>query len=91
MSASPYATADAATWDKARTAFAKSIMVDTPLASLAADLDVPPWPVTGPEETPASYIYLPYNQVVAALVARGLPPSQLGQLITILNETAAFD
>ncbi len=85
------AIADAAAWDKARTAFATSIMVDTPLASLAADLDVPPWPVTGPDETPASYIYLPYAQAVAALAARGLPPAQLGQLITILNETTAFD
>jgi hypothetical protein len=90
MTSSPV-TADAATWDKARAAFAKSIMVDTPLASLAADLDVPPWPVNGPDETPASYIYLPYAQAVAALAARGLPPAQLGQLITILNETVAFD
>lgn len=91
MSAAPSTPADAATWDKARQAFAKSIMVDTPIASLAADLDVPPWPVNGPEETPAAYIYLPYAQAVAALAARGLPPAQLGQLITILNETAAFD
>ncbi len=84
-------TADAATWDKARAAFAKSIMVDTPLSSLSADLDVPPWPVNAAEETPAAYIYLPYAQAVAALAARGLPPAQLGQLITILNETLAFD
>jgi hypothetical protein len=91
MSTSPSITADAATWDKTRTAFAKSIMVDTPLASLAADLDVPPWPITSPDETPAAYIYLPYAQAVAALASRGLPPAQLGQLITILNETAAFD
>lgn len=87
----PPATADAAAWDKARAAFAKSIMVDTPLASLAADLDVPPWPVNGPEETPAAYIYLAYPQAVAALASRGLPPAQLGQLIAILNETVAFD
>jgi hypothetical protein len=91
MSAASFTPADAATWDKARQAFAKSIMVDTPIASLAADLDVPPWPITGPEETPAAYIYLPYNQAVAALAARGLPPTQLGQLIAIFNETAAFD
>jgi hypothetical protein len=91
MSAASSTPADSAAWDKARQAFAKSIMVDTPIASLAADLDVPPWPVTGPEETPAAYIYLPYAQVVSALTSRGMPPAQLGQLIAILNETAAFD
>jgi hypothetical protein len=85
------APAGAANWDKARGAFANSILVDTPLSSLAADLDVPPWPIAGPEETPSAYIYLPYAQAVAALASRGLPPTQLGQLITILNETAAFD
>ncbi len=82
---------DSAAWDKARAAFAKSILVDTPLASLAQDLDVPPWPVSAPDESPAAYIYLPYSQAVAALAARGLPPAQLGALITILNDTAAFD
>lgn len=84
-------TADVAAWDMARHAFAKSILVETPVASLAADLDVPPWPVKDPDETPASYICLPYAQAVAALAARGLPPARLRQLITILNETAAFD
>jgi hypothetical protein len=83
--------ADPAAWDKVRRAFAQSIMVDTPLASLAADLDVPPWPLADPSETPAAYIYLPYAQAVAALSHRGLPPSALGHLIAILGETAAFD
>ena len=87
----PIPSSDANAWDKARTAFAKSILVDTPLASLAQDLDVPAWPVNSPDETPAAYIYLPYSQVVGALAARGLPPTQLGALITILNDTAAFD
>lgn len=91
MATTPPVSANAATWDKTRAAFSKSIMVDTPLSSLAADLDVPPWPVTSPDETPAAYIYLPYPQAVAALASRGLPPAQLGHLITILNETAAFD
>ncbi len=91
MATTPPVSADAAAWDKARTAFAKSILVDTPLASLAADLDVPPWPVNQADETPAAYIYLPYAQAVAALAARGLAPAQLGRLIAILTETAAFD
>ncbi len=87
----PATSADAAAWEKTRHAFAKSILVDTPVASLAADLDGPPWPVNAPDETPASYICLPYAQAVAALAARGLTPARLGQLIEILNETAAFD
>lgn len=91
MATIPPIPSDATAWDKARTAFAKSILVDTPLSSLAQDLDVPPWPVNSPDETPAAYIYLPYTQVVGALAARGLPPAQLGALITILNDTAAFD
>lgn len=91
MATIPPIPSDAKAWDKARNAFSKSILVDTPLASLAQDLDVPPWPVTSPDETPAAYIYLPYAQAVAALAARGLPPAQLGALITLLNDTNAFD
>ena len=55
MATTPPVSADAAAWDKARAAFAKSIMVDTPLASLATDLDVPPWPINRADETPAAY------------------------------------
>lgn len=91
MATIPPIPADAQAWDKCRTAFSRSIMVETPIASLAQDLDVPPWPLVSPEETPASYIYLPYAQAVGALAERGLPPAQLGALITILNETVAFD
>jgi hypothetical protein len=91
MPAAHTPSADSAAWDKARAAFAKSILADTPIASLAADLDVPPWPVNQPDETPSAYIYLPYAEAVGALAARGLPPAGLGHLITILNETAAFD
>lgn len=91
MATIPPIPSDATTWDKARSAFAQSPLVDTPLASLALDLDMPPWPVNSPDETAAAYIYLPYSQAVAALAARGLPPTQLGQLITLLNDTNAFD
>jgi hypothetical protein len=87
----PPAPSDSTAWDKARAAFAQSPLVDTPLATLAQDLDVPPWPVNSPDESAAAYIYLPYTQVVAALAARGLPPAQLGQLISLLNDTNAFD
>lgn len=91
MATLPPLPANAAAWDQARNAFAKSILMDTPLATLAEDLDVPPWPVSAPDETPAAYVYLSYGQAIAALAARGLPPAQLEALITILNETNAFD
>jgi hypothetical protein len=91
MATIPPIPSDASAWDKARIAFAQSPLVDTPLASLALDLDMPPWPVNSPDETASAYIYLPYNQAVAALAARGLPPAQLGHLISLLNDTNAFD
>ena len=34
-------------WDEIRSAFAASIMVNTPLSSLAQNLDGPDWPVRG--------------------------------------------
>ena len=87
----PPIPADVIAWNKARQAFANSILVETPLASLAQDLDVPPWPIVSPDETPAAYIYLPYPQAIAALAVRKLPPEQLKHLITLLNDTNAFD
>ncbi|MCX6936599.1 MAG: hypothetical protein NTU80_01685 [Verrucomicrobia bacterium] len=91
MATTPPLPADVLAWNKARHAFANSILVETPLASLAQDLDVPPWPIVSPDETPAAYIYLPYAQALAALGVRGLPPEQLQNLITLLNDTNAFD
>ncbi len=91
MATTPIPPSDDAAWDKARAAFAQSPLLDTPLASLAVDLDLPPWPVNAPDETAASYIYLTHDQAVMALAARGLPPAQLGSLISLLNDTNAFD
>ncbi len=91
MPTTPPLPAEVIAWNKARQAFANSILVETPLASLAQDLDVPPWPIVSPDETPAAYIYLPYNQAIAALAVRNLPPEQLKLLITLLNDTNAFD
>jgi hypothetical protein len=81
----------AAVWDEVRRKFASSQLLDTPLNSLAADLDSPPWPVESSEETPAGYIYLTYEQAIAACAARGMPPSQIATLVHILRETLAFD
>jgi len=93
MSAQPASTppASPAAWNQARAALAKSPLVDTNLNSLAQNLDVPPWPVTGPAETASAYVDLTYAEAVAALADKGMPPTQLGALIVLLNETLAFD
>lgn len=78
-------------WDDARTAFATSIMVDTPLGSLAQNLDGMDWPVQGRDETPAKYIDLSFEEVVGLLQLNGQPPERMDQLIGILQETLAFD
>ncbi len=78
-------------WDEIRSAFAASIMVNTPLSSLAQNLDGPDWPVKGKEETPAAYIDLGYDEMVTMLTMKGIPPSKADFLITLLKETLAFD
>jgi hypothetical protein len=78
-------------WDDVRSAFAASIMVNTPLSSLAQNLDGPDWPVKGKEETPAAYIDLGYDEMVTMLTMKGLPASKADFLISLLKETLAFD
>jgi len=78
-------------WDEVRSAFAASIMVNTPLSSLAQNLDGPDWPVRGKEETPAAYIYLSYDEMLAMLAMKGMTPARADFLITLLRETLAFD
>lgn len=78
-------------WDEVRSAFSTSIMVDTPLNSLAQNLDSPEWPVKGKEETPAKYIDLTFDEVVELLQLKGQKPERLDQLIGLLKETLAFD
>ncbi len=84
-------TATAKAWDQVRSTFATSIMVDTPLSSLAQNLDGPDWPLKGKNETPASYIDLNHEEVVELLALKGQPPERLEQLIDILRDTLAFD
>ena len=67
-SANKYSAKD---WDEIRSAFAASIMVNTPLSSLAQNLDGPDWPVRGKEETPAAYIDLSYDELIAMLAMKG--------------------
>jgi hypothetical protein len=78
-------------WDEIRSAFAASIMVNTPLSSLAQNLDGPDWPVRGKEETPAAYIDLSYDELLAMLAIKGMPLSRADFLINLLKETLAFD
>ena len=78
-------------WDEVRSAFAASIMVNTPLSSLAQNLDGPDWPVRGKEENAAAYIDLSYDEMLAMLAIKGMSPAKADVLITMLKETLAFD
>lgn len=78
-------------WDNVRSAFTASIMVNTPLSSLAQNLDGPDWPVKGKDETPAAYIDLGYDEMVTMLTMKGIPATKADQLISLLKETLAFD
>jgi hypothetical protein len=84
-------SATAKEWDEVRSTFATSIMVDTPLSSLAQNLDGPDWPLTGANETPAAYIDLSFDEVVELLALKGQPGERMDQLIGILRDTLAFD
>ena len=87
-SANKYSAKD---WDEIRSAFAASIMVNTPLSSLAQNLDGPDWPVRGKEETPAAYIDLSYDEMIAMLAMKGMAATRADFLVTLLKETLAFD
>lgn len=78
-------------WDQVRAAFASSIMVNTPLSSLAQNLEGPEWPIENREETPAVYIDSSFDEVSELLALKGQPPERLDQLVEILRETLAFD
>jgi len=80
-----------AEWDRVRTGFANSIMVDTRLSSLAQSLDGADWPIKDADETPAKYIDLGFDEVVKLLALKGQPAGTIDLLIGILSETLAFD
>ncbi len=80
----------AADWDKVRTAFQGSIMIETPLTSLAQNLDMPDWPLPGKQETPAKYTDLSFEELAKMSGIEGRP-ERVDQLIKILKETLAFD
>jgi len=78
-------------WDEVRSAFGTSIMVDTPLQSLAQNLDGPAWPIKSKDDTPAKYIDLSFDEVVEMLQLKGQKADLIDDLIVILRETLAFD
>lgn len=78
-------------WDDVRMAFSSSILVDTALFSLAQNLEGVDWPLQGPDETPAAYIDLSFDEMRERLALRGQPPLLADHLIDILKETLAFD
>ncbi|MFA6288209.1 MAG: hypothetical protein WC661_12570 [Opitutaceae bacterium] len=91
MTATPFSRYTARDWNEVRGAFASSILIDTPLSSLAQNLEGVDWPIKGAEETPASYIDLGFDEVKERLALAGQPPRMADHLIEILKETLAFD
>lgn len=77
-------------WDAARKPFSKSIMMETSLSSLAQNLDMADWTLTGEGEVPSKYVYLKYAELITMPGFAG-HPEQVDQLITILKDTLAFD
>jgi len=84
------ATAElAAEWDATRKRFMNSMMVNTEIYKLAQNIDAN-WPLRGKDEVPLKYLPLPYAEVIET-PGIAEKPERLGLLISILNETMAFD
>lgn len=91
ITTSPSLRYTARDWNEVRAAFSSSILVDTRLSSLAQNLEGGDWPLKGPEETPAGYIDLSFEEMREQLALRGQHPRMADHLIDILKETLAFD
>ena len=78
-------------WDDVRAAFARSIMINTAITSLAQNLDGPDWPIKTKDETAAKYIELTYAEMLELLALKGQSPNRADQLIGILKDTLSFD
>lgn len=77
-------------WDDIRKKFRHSIMADTPLTSLAQNLDTKEWPNAGEEEKPSKYIEFSYDELMMMPEIAG-SADKADHLIGILKETLAFD
>lgn len=80
-----------AEWDELRLAFHRSPMIETPLASLAQNIDGCVWRIEGADERPSAYIDLGHAEALARLRAHGEPATRLDELAVILRGTLAFD
>ncbi len=67
------------------------MLAETPLASLAQNVDGCAWPDAGGEETPCDYLDLPHALVLELLAERGHPADRFDALADILRGTLAFD
>lgn len=77
-------------WDDIRKKFHHSIMADTSLVSLAQNLDVKEWPLTGDDEKPSKYIDFTYEELLMLPEIAG-KDERADHLAGILKETLAFD
>ena len=82
-----YTSAD---WDEVRKKFRNSIMAETSLISLAQNLDMEEWPITGEEEKPTKYIDFTWDELLMLPEIEG-KTERISQLVSILKETLAFD
>ena len=76
-------------WDDVRSRFKQSMMVKTELAKLAQNIDVT-WPLRGKEEVPLKYLPHPMDELFM-MPEIAEKPERLGLLVSILEETMAFD
>jgi hypothetical protein len=80
-----------AVWEEVRNTFHRSLLIDTPLASLAQNIEGCAWALPDPEEKPAAYIELLHAEVLERLRSRGLSPARFDDLVEILKGTLEFD
>ncbi|MEM1409615.1 MAG: hypothetical protein AAGG79_02580 [Pseudomonadota bacterium] len=78
-----------AQWDDVRARFKPSMMVKTELAKLAQNIDVN-WPLRGKDEVPLKYIPHTIDELMM-MEEIAEKPERLGLLVSILEETMAFD
>jgi len=76
-------------WDDVRARFKPSMMVKTELAKLAQSIDVN-WPLRGKDEVPLKYIPHTIDELMM-MPEIAEKPDRLGLLVSILEETMAFD
>ncbi len=81
---------NATDWDEVRKKFRNSIMAETSLISLAQNLDMEEWPISGEEEKPTKYIDFTWDELLMLPEIEG-KTDRICQLVSILKETLAFD